>query len=126
MKKFSIGGSNKASLKSFYNEMKAFPNHDTRDLGMQWIEVQAIIGSVGRASELDNKFFTKGNKWNDRHKRINNAIRAGKPMEPIKVFLLQNEGKCEYFVVDGHHRVALAKYHGYEGINAIVTEVIIS
>lgn len=112
-----------ASLRSFYDEVGDLASHSTRPLGTRSIRLQEIVGSVGRASELDSNFCFKGQGWTERHQRIDAMMRQGKPMNPIKVFLLRRGEKAEYFVMDGHHRVALAKRYGYQDMNAEVIEV---
>ena len=49
----------------------------------------------------------------------------GTPSDPIKVMKVKRgERDTQYYVVDGHHRVAIAKSHHSKDIHAEVTEVI--
>ena len=109
------------SIKNFDKEAGDIPNKQYRKIGVQSIEMNLIVGSVGRAHELDEKFFYKGRSKDDRHQRVEADFLSGKPMQPIQVLKLQHGD--EYFVMDGHHRVAIAKKHGLPSINAEVTEV---
>jgi len=112
------------AIKNFDKEAGDIPNKQYRKIGVQSIETNLIVGSVGRAHELNEKFFYKGRKVDDRHKRIEADFVSGKPMQPIQVLKLQcDEHDAQYFVMDGHHRVAIAKQHGLTSINAEVTEV---
>jgi hypothetical protein len=112
------------SIKNFDKEAGDIPNKQYRKIGVQFIETNLIVGSVGRSHELNEKFFYKGRPHDDRHKRIEADLLAGKPMQPIQVLKLQcDEQVAQYFVMDGHHRVAIAKRHGLPSINAEVTEV---
>ena len=113
-----------AVIKNFYKETGDIPNKQYRKIGVQFIETNRIVGSVGRAHELDKKFFYKGRPCDDRHKRIEADFLQGKPMQPIQVLKLQRcEDDVQYYVVDGHHRVAIAMRHGCKDISAEVTEV---
>jgi hypothetical protein len=53
-------------------------------------------------------------KW----KRIDRAFHRGEELPPVSLYKLGNF----YFVLDGHHRVSVASYHGVEWIDAHVTE----
>ena len=115
-----------SAVKCFNREMSGKEKCEYRHSGIQFIPTHQIVGSVGRAHELDNQFRFQGRQWSDRHRRIEQSIRTGKPMEPIQVLMLSRNGyEPEYFVVDGHHRVALAKRYKFNAMNADVTEVVI-
>ena len=113
------------SLKSFYESLKDIPNYDLRTRGLRSIKTTDIVGSVGRAQELDCNFRPREEPWNDRHRLLEAMMRRGEPSEPIKVFLVQRGEKAEYYVLDGHHRVALAKRNDFKELNADVTEVVL-
>ncbi|HLA42995.1 MAG TPA: ParB/Srx family N-terminal domain-containing protein [Aggregatilineales bacterium] len=113
-------------LKSFEEETAHLHIEAVRKPGIVSIEIDKIVGSVGRAHELDKNFHYRKRAKTERYHIIEDAMRSGKPMEPVKVFKLKRGRETsEYYVVDGHHRVAQAKQHGYTEINADVTEVII-
>jgi hypothetical protein len=106
--------------------MKDFPNYDLRSRGLRSINTADIVGSVGRAEELDCNFRPRSEPWNDRHRLLEAMMRRGEPSEPIKVFLMRRQNKAEYYVLDGHHRVALAKRNAFKELNADVTEVVLT
>ncbi len=114
------------SLKSLYTSLKDIPNYDLKSRGVRSIDTADIVGSVGRAQELDCNFRPRGEPWTDRHRLLEAKMQRGEPTEPIKVFLVQREEKAEYYVVDGHHRVALAKRNAFKELNADVTEVVLT
>jgi hypothetical protein len=114
------------SLKSFYASLKDIPDYDLKSWGVRSIDTADIVGSVGRAEELDCNFRSRKEPWNDRHRLLEAMMRRGEPSEPIKVFLVRREKKAEYYVLDGHHRVALAKRNAFKELNADVTEVVLT
>ncbi len=113
------------SVKNFYQEVAGLSDKETRPVGVCSINITDIVGSVGRAEELDANFRFKNQGWTDRHQRIEQRVRQGQPMDPIKVFKVQSDRQAEYYVVDGHHRVAVAKRSGFFSMNADVTEVVL-
>ena len=54
-------------------------------------------------------------KW----KRIDRAFRLGVELPPVSLLELGGD----YFVIDGNHRVSVARFHRVEWIDAEVTEV---
>jgi hypothetical protein len=86
--------------------------------GMRTVPVAQIGGSVGRCSEFDSDFMpTKANS-EERWKRIDRAFHRGQELPPVSLYKVGGF----YFVLDGHHRVSVARYHGVEWIDAHVTE----
>jgi hypothetical protein len=88
------------------------------------------VGSVGRAQNLRTDFFYKSGKVTGRFVRIGKAMEQGKVLPPIEVYkakLPRQVGDrqapvTEYYVVDGHHRVAMAKKLGQDYLDAHVVE----
>ena len=54
----------------------------------------------------------------DRWKRIDRAFHRGEELPPVSLYKVGGF----YFVLDGHHRLSVASYHGVEWIDAEVTE----
>jgi hypothetical protein len=54
----------------------------------------------------------------ERWKRIDRAYHRGEELPPVSLYKVGGF----YFVLDGHHRVSVASYHGVEWIDAEVTE----
>src|SRR5918998_1141016 len=86
--------------------------------GTRVVEVDQIVGSVGRWDEFDRSFLparaSVGHKW----KRIDRAFQRGEDMPPVKLYKIGDA----YFVVDGHHRVSVARYHDVPTVEAAVVE----
>lgn len=89
---------------------------NTRNLGLQTVPLQRIVGSSGRYLEFD-LFFQPRRGRSARWLRIAQAKGSGLP--PVALYKVGDA----YFVVDGNHRVAVARASGRESIEAIVTEI---
>ncbi len=90
-----------------------------RDLGLQRVALDSIVGSVDRARDFDRAFRPTSPRLRTRWQRIAEAQRRGEPLPPISVFRV---GEL-HFVRDGHHRVSVARSLGSADIDAYVTEV---
>jgi hypothetical protein len=86
--------------------------------GTRVVEVDQIVGSVGRWRDFDRSFLPTrasiGGKW----KRIDRAFQRGEDLPPVELYKLEEA----YFVVDGHHRVSVARYHDVPTVEAAVAE----
>jgi hypothetical protein len=88
------------------------------DRGMRTVLVSQIGGSVGRCSEFDGDFMPLKASAEERWKRIDRAFHRGEVLPPVSLYKVGGF----YFVLDGHHRVSVASYHGVEWVDAEVTE----
>jgi hypothetical protein len=95
--------------------LKPFSRHH---LGVQAIPVERVVGTEGRAGDFDRRFAPRRRDVSERMRRVSEAFPDGS-FPPIVVFRL---GEA-YFVIDGHHRVAVARRKGIEQIDAEVTEL---
>ena len=86
--------------------------------GIRTVPVVKIVGSVGRTRDFDNAFLPARASAATRWKRVDRAFHGGIELQPV---VLDKVGE-HYFVVDGNHRVSVARYHGVEMIDAEVTE----
>jgi hypothetical protein len=119
------------AAKSFETEVEGAGITARVEGGMKIIPAAKIVGSVGRAQNLRSDFFYRtGAAMTARFRRIGQAMEEGKVLPPIEVYkakLRRQEGdqevqKTEYYVVDGHHRVARAKRLGQDYLDAHVVE----
>lgn len=121
-----LQGSADEGVKSFEEEIAYLPDVKYEKRGLMSIPIGKIVGSVGRAHELNNTFHYRKRASTQRYHSMHEAMRAGRPSDPIQVVKVKRDKtETEYYVIDGHHRVATAKDAGFETINAIVTEVIL-
>jgi hypothetical protein len=106
----------RAGLKAFDATEAVLP----RWLGVREIPVAQIVGSVGRWRDLRADFRPRRSPSADeeRYRLVRAAVQRYEPLPPI---LVHRVGK-EYFVLDGHHRVAAARALGRVYIDAEVTE----
>jgi hypothetical protein len=85
--------------------------------GLRTVPVTQIGGSVSRCSEFDRDFMPARESVEERWKRIDRAFHRGEQLPPVSLYKVGSF----YFVLDGHHRVSVASYHGVEWIDAEVT-----
>ncbi len=91
------------------------------DRGVQAIPVAAIVGSVGRAADFTREFLPRRADDMQRWARVRNAYinPQGSGLPPIEVYQV---GEV-YFVLDGNHRVSVARREGATYIDAHVIEI---
>ncbi|MBN1276193.1 MAG: Lrp/AsnC ligand binding domain-containing protein [Deltaproteobacteria bacterium] len=107
-------------VKSFDESQKNEDAFDTVDRGICSVPVDQIVGSVGRYNDFDSEFRLKRHIPSEKLQSIRNAVKAGKPMPPVKLYKI----KDDYYVLDGNHRVAVAKEFGFCNIDAKIVEFI--
>jgi len=88
--------------------------------GLQDISLNAIVGSVGRYTDFTRDFLPRQDTSKDRWAQVKLAIQDLQGLPPIDVYQLGDV----YFVIDGNHRVSVARNLGATHIQADVTEVI--
>lgn len=91
---------------------------DAVDLGLRIVPVNNIVGSVNRWQDFDAKFRIRNRTTYQRYQRIKQAVERGEILPPVQLYKVGDK----YYVVDGNHRVAVAKEVGQVYIDAYVTE----
>jgi hypothetical protein len=104
---------------SFGEVVDALGHLGERDLGVQEIPLDRIVGSVDRMRDFDRRFRPTSNRGRERWADLARRTATGEQMEPISVYELGDL----YFVRDGHHRVSVARALGRRTIAAHVTHV---
>jgi hypothetical protein len=90
--------------------------------GVREIPVDKVVGSAvaeAKAADFDPGFLPVNRRLRDRWTRIYTAMVEGDELPPIDVYKLDDA----YYVIDGHHRVSVARNLGRDVINARVVEV---
>ena len=87
--------------------------------GVQPIRVDRIIGSLGRSDDFDRAFLPKRGHTSGKWVSVDAAVQEGIQLPPISVYKVGDA----YFVVDGHHRVSVARQNDQVYIDAEVIEV---
>jgi nucleotide-binding universal stress UspA family protein len=93
--------------------------HARADGGIQQIPLDAIVGSTGRYTEFTRTFLPRRVDDQERWARVKAAFDASIGLPPIEVLKVGDV----YFVVDGNHRVSIARQEKLRSIEAHVVEV---
>jgi hypothetical protein len=91
--------------------------HDRWGAGIRAIPMEQIMGSMGRAADFDIYFAPMQKKSETRWTELALARLNSVVMPPIRVVQVNQV----YFVIDGHHRVSVAKALGERYIEAEIT-----
>lgn len=87
--------------------------------GLQEIPLDAIVGSAGRYTDFTRSFLPRTENSQHRWAKVKAAIEAMGEIPPIIVYKIDQS----YFVLDGNHRVSIARQLGKTHIPAYVTEI---
>ena len=93
--------------------------NERTERGVQAIPLKAIVGSVGRYTDFTRTFLPLYDTDMERWSRVKAAVDAGIALPPIDVYQV---GEV-YFVLDGNHRVSVARQKNFTHIRARVIEV---
>ena len=103
-----------------YDEVQRLIGERSRvDRGLKEIPLSAIVGSVGRYGDFTRTFLPRSDTMQDRWARVKTVATDMGGWPPIEVYQLGDT----YFVIDGNHRVSVARQMGLNTISAFVTEV---
>jgi ParB/Sulfiredoxin domain len=89
-----------------------------RYVGLRPIPLSQVVGTDSRGSDFDRSFRPRRPDIRLRWQQVEQAF-PDAAFPPIVVYQLGDA----YFVIDGHHRVAIARQNGMETIDAEVTEL---
>ena len=89
------------------------------DRGLQMIQLDKIVGSVGRYRDFNRAFLPRDTVDRERWARLDQAFNQLEHIPPIEVYQVGDV----YFVRDGNHRVSVARANGITHIEAYVTEI---
>jgi nucleotide-binding universal stress UspA family protein len=108
-----------AELLSYEDVRQKLKLQGGTDRGLKEIPLDAIVGSVGRYTDFTRDFLPRKNAIEERWARVRLATEDLVGLPPIDVYQI---GEV-YFVLDGNHRVSVARRLGAKNIQAYVTEV---
>src|SRR5215471_14018204 len=91
-----------------------------RQLGLQTIALDTIVGTAGPRRDFDRRFRPASARVRSRWEPLALAIRRGAAIPPIEVYRVGDL----HFVADGHHRVSIAGATRQCLIDAYVTQVL--
>ncbi|HEX8990709.1 MAG TPA: hypothetical protein VF784_03435 [Anaerolineales bacterium] len=86
--------------------------------GVQTVRVEQIVGSLNRYHQFDRAFLPVEDRIGSRWQSVDRAFYQDISLPPVVLYKI---GQV-YFVVDGHHRVSVAREQGQEFIEAEVRE----
>ena len=86
--------------------------------GVKTVPLNQIAGSLNRYHEFDRAFLPASDVLAERWQRVNRAFYQDVSLPPVVLYKI---GQV-YFVVDGHHRVSVAREQGQLEIEAEVRE----
>jgi hypothetical protein len=83
------------------------------------VPIDQIVGTVEPTNCFDRHFRPTSDVVRSRFQRIVAEILSGRGMDPVELY--QCDGS--YYVLDGHHRIAVARALGHRSVGALVVEV---
>jgi hypothetical protein len=96
-----------------------------RPIGLRSVPLDRIVGTMRHPSQNTADFLPlpklRGTNWRGRWQRISGAIDRLETLPPVDLVQVGDE----YYVVDGHNRVAAARRAGGLEIDADVTQLLI-
>ena len=114
-----FGRSDRARVLSFEVARSALTRWGQVYLGMRTVEIEKIVGSVGSWRDFDSDFLPRKRSMEGRWSRVDRAYHQGVELPSVSLYKI-GDG---YFVVDGNHRVSVARYHKVVTIDAEVVEL---
>ncbi|MHB1294237.1 MAG: universal stress protein [Anaerolineae bacterium] len=87
--------------------------------GVQPVPLDKIIGSLNRSEDFDRAFMPTQYHSRKKWVSVDSAHLEGITLPPVSLYRVGDA----YFVVDGHHRVSVARQQGQTFVDAEVVEV---
>ena len=97
----------------------SLPYRGQRDIGLQTVPLDKIVGSVGRYRDFDRAFLPTQRQTTERWVNIRKAHYRDVSLPPVDLYKIGDV----YFVKDGNHRVSVARDRNQTDIDAYVTEI---
>jgi hypothetical protein len=87
--------------------------------GEAMVPIGQIVGTLEPTTCFDRQFRPTSDHARARFERIATEVRSGRGMDPVELYRCNGS----YYVLDGRHRIAVARALGQRSIWALVTEV---
>ena len=117
--------SHRATLPSLFDIHPAATTAARRPVGLRPVPIDRIVGTLRHPSQNTADFKPlprlRGQNWRARWQRINRAMDRLEVLPPVDLVQVGDE----YWVADGHNRVAAARDAGALEIDADVTQLVL-
>ena len=113
------GDPSSSRVPTFEEAARTSGARNRRRLGRTVVAVEKVVGSVGRSRDFDTEFLPIRRSTGERWKRVDRAFHRGVDLPPVVLYELGDR----YYVVDGNHRISVARFHGVQWIEADVTRL---
>jgi hypothetical protein len=113
-----LRGKSTGAPATFQDLQNALRAHNRVRRGIRVVDTEKIVGSVGRGKDFDRRFLPLRASTGERWKRVDVAFHGGADLPPVTLYKLGGA----YFVLDGNHRISVARFHGLRAVEAEVTE----
>ena len=112
-------------LPSLYDRYPNAGSAPRRRVGLQSVDLDRIVGTVRHPSQNTGDFLPlphlRGQNWLGRWQRISRAMDGMERLPPIDLVQVGDD----YYVTDGHNRIAAARRVGGLEIDADVTQLLL-
>ena len=88
------------------------------DRGVEEVPLERIVGTVQRERDFNRAFLPREEALRERWQGLEDLSKGARGFPPIELYRVGDA----HFVVDGHHRVSVARAHGLAAIEAHVKE----
>lgn len=109
-----------ADLLSFEEVRERLGLRHVVDRGMHDVPLESIVGTLGREREFNRYFFPRSDSLRVRWDDVRILAEGPEGFPPVELYRVGDV----YFVVDGHHRVSVARSIGSPAIEAHVREFV--
>ena len=96
------------------------PARSRRDAGVQFVPIKQIVASLDRQGDFTRSFLPRAGISADRWVRLYEALHGPEGFPEVELLRVGDR----YAVVDGHHRISVARAAGIDEIAAHVVEVV--
>jgi hypothetical protein len=112
-------------LTSLFDVHPAASTAPRRTLGLRTVPIDRIVGTMRHPSQNTADFRPlprlRGRNWSARWQRINRAMDRLATLPPVELV----QAGDDYYVADGHNRVAAARRAGAIDVDADVTQLVL-